>query len=263
MIPHPFKIFIALPLLTIGSARGGELRTLQEGHSEIRQQARELPSIRDFVLEFKADTLPRLNLQGKSARDAISDLGTLDFQCTLVGGGENILDPTKPTRPFVECGKLLFGEKQVYGLIWVYLHIKNWKGDGTPLTARYERLISSQVNHINVSGDPFFGKRLPDNAGVSLDKPYQNLVIAKPGQSISEVAKYAMTHNVSCKATSSFFDRRLSLDCYAIKVISQCRYAVLSIDVINRSTTSTPLSLWSTDKYVSGEQGPWTCLMLQ
>ncbi len=220
----------------------------------------ESPDPGELIGKFKFETLPKLQLEGKTARGAIESLNQLEFYCTLVGEKKNIITPSKPTHPFVKCTRLLSNNGRVYGLIWVLIDLINWKGDGTLLGVRYEQLAESRVHNVDALGISYGDSRDSPASRQAARQLDQTLVILNPGQTIGEVAKYTMTHDISCRTTVFEVDHRTALDCSVTKPSPQCRHGLVSIDVAEAKDAAAPLTLWSTDRQTIGKQKPWICI---
>jgi hypothetical protein len=225
-----------------------------------REQVERLPSPRYLAEKFKNITLSHLRLEGDIARNAMDKLNLLDFYCTLVGEGKNVLNPQKPFAPFVKCEQLIKENENIVGAIVVDMSMKDWSGDGTPMNVRYEQLSTATVFYVSGAGIPYSDNRQLTSAKEESHKLDEALVIATPGQSVSEVVKYAMLQNISCKTTKVETEKRTALDCVALGPSRGCVRALISIDVAQVTESSLPLSLWSKDWHVKGQQGPWICL---
>ncbi len=229
------------------------------GEEAVRSQESQDP--RQLMEKFRAIILPQLHLSGEIASTAIDKLNQLGFQCTLVGEQKDLIYPSKSWPSAVECTRLFSNEDRIFGWMWVYVHMGDWKGDGTPLAVRLEQLAESKVDAANASGGITYddNRDVPSSkeAGRHLD---QSLIIASPGQPMAEVVKYAMLHDISCRATVPTVDHRTALDCSMVKPSSQCRHALISIEVTDGTDPSKPLSLWSADRFVKGKQDSWICL---
>ena len=147
--------------------------------------------------------------------------------------------------------------------IWFdrYMFIGGWEGDGTTLAKRYDQLPTSTVNSVKASGIPDFDERDSAAAKNESRKLDLTLVIATPGQPMAEVVKYAMLHDIQCRASVAAIEPRNRLDCIANTPTLRCAVAIIRIELSEGDDAATPLSLWSTDRQVKGKQGTWTCLI--
>lgn len=262
-----FPVYLLVALASaaapLESAHCADLRYFRYLRSEIFEGGNDAFVIRESVQKFKFNILPQLNLTQKTAKDAIDELGKLEFECLLVPEERNFVYPEKFNSPLIECRKLLPGDNGIYGILWVFLHVNGWKGDGTSLENRYESMATSRVELVDATGDSHFGKQSMEGLSDTSYQIDQILVFTKPGQSVAEISKYALTHKISCRTAISVSDNHMAIECSAVKVIPRCRYAVISNEVINKNTVSGPLSLWSPDRVIKDKQGKWACLISQ
>ncbi|MES1982090.1 MAG: hypothetical protein V4443_06400 [Pseudomonadota bacterium] len=260
MIKNLFRVLLFMSAaLSMGCVWGEDAVQAQGLPTWPNKQSGPPSSAREQTEKFRADVLPQLHLEGDTARNAIDKLGRLGFMCTLVGEEKNLFDPSKPLLPFVNCRRLLSGNDQTYGLVWVHVLIMGWKGDGTPLAVRYDQLVDSKVAAVSAVGIAYEDNRDSPASKEAARHLDQTLVLATPGQPMAEVVKYAMLHDISCRTTTFEADHRTALDCSVIKPSAQCSHGLISIDVTEGKDSSPPLSLWSTDRQVKGRQGPWIC----
>lgn len=210
--------------------------------------------------QFEFEVLPKLQLKGKTARTVIDELGQVGFRCALVPEQRNLVDPSKPLQPFVRCDRLLTTkEGKVYGAVMANSFLNGWKGDGTPLAARFERLATAEVDTTLVVGLPYGDDRDSKDSRKQSSVLDRTLVIAMPNQPMSEVVKYAMTHEILCRAVTTE-DHRATLECSAFRPSARCGHALISIALSEGTESSQPVTIWSTDRVVAGKQGPWICL---
>ena len=258
------QVFTALlffsAALLVESKQSEASESFAGSFSEIYHEERELPSVRNTMEKFKFDVLPQLKLTEKTGKDGIDDLNKLEFQCTIVPERKDFAYPSKIRDPFIECTKPLLANGQVYGLLFVFLRIKGWHGDGTSLTTRFEQLPRSAVVSAAVMAIPYTLDHSGEHLGEVSRQLDQKFSMAKNGQSLFDVASYAMANDISCMVTSSPTNTQSTLECSARKLIPQCRYAVISMELSRSSAGSGALSLLSTDARVSGKQSSWICL---
>jgi hypothetical protein len=249
-----------LMLLSAGSTWGEDGPISPELQNELHEKSLGQPAPRALANWFKAEILPGLHLEGRTARAAMDDLGQLGFRCTLAPEQRNLVDASKPLLPFVICERLLTLENgKVYGGLRVHAFVSGWKGDGTSLATRYEQLTTAEVDETIVTGLPYGddrGSAASKSESRALDR---DLIIAIPGQPMSDVVKYAMTHEIRCQAITEAEDHRAALECAAFEPRPKCGHALIRIAVSEAKQSSQPLSIWSTDRVVE-QQGPWICL---
>lgn len=211
------------------------------------------PDPNDIGEQYEYEELPKLQLEGKSAKQALDILIGNEFQCAITKEMKTA-DPSRIVSPMVDCLRLLLEKDKVYGILFVTLNIKGWKGDGTPLIKRFDQLPTSTLGLSRALGHQWGGRKelSSSKASIALDK---KLVFAAPGQSVAQVIKQTMSENIYCGITRNGANGE-GLRCSAIKPSIGCRYAATIIEI---TESTQPLTIWSEDRRVA-KQNPWQCI---
>lgn len=254
------SIFFISAVFSVGCSWASGAGRLQQSDYKPRQEAGEKLDVREFADQFRASTLPQLHLEGKTAREAIDVVGKLGFHCDIAPEEENVIFPSKPLMPFVACTRLFPGKVKIEGLVWIALFLENWTGDGTALGTRFDDLAHVQVKRANVSRVSYQDNRDAPSSQQASRMLEQALVVPGASQPVADFVKYAMTHDLACRAAGERHGESNALECIAMKPTRPCLLAFLHAEVTETRKGAAPFSLWSMDREVIARPGSWVCL---
>lgn len=247
--------------LAVDDACSEETPSQKKIFKEFIEQSSASSNPRDLALKFKFEIQPNLNLDGNTAQIAIDTLARLGFQCRLAREKQGHLYRSKVFPAFIYCEAYSFDGKKINGAVVTSVMISGWVGDGTSLMDRYGQLVTATVSNVLSTYSPFYIDSRDSSysvaEGKSLDK---SLVIASAGQSVADIVRYAMLHDIGCRPISSKTDDHDVLSCTASHPSPRCRLAMVQVYVSKGKSSLDSFSLWSTDRVAIDKQGPWSCI---